>query len=130
MKATYKIGATLAGAVLLITLVVAVSLWAFRQTESAAEARQHTYALIIRADALLFELTEAETSQRGYSLTGDEVFLAPYLAVRDGIGGHLNELRPLTANGDARKHLDALVPLVRPRWRNWRASSTCVATTA
>ncbi len=112
MKATYKIGATLAGAVLLITLVVAVSLWAFRQTESAAEARQHTYALIIRADALLFELTEAETSQRGYSLTGDEAFLAPYLAVRDGIGGHLNELRPLTSNGDARKHLDALVPLV------------------
>ena len=112
LKTTHKIVASLTAAVLLIAVVVAASLWAFRQTESAAVARGHTYALIISADALLGELTDAETGQRGYSLTGDEAFLEPYLTARGAIGAHLEALRPLTTNDAARKHLDALAPLV------------------
>ena len=112
MKSTHKIVASLAGAVLLIAVVVAVSLWAFSQTEAAAEARRHTYALIIGGDTLLSDVIDAETGQRGFALTGDEAFLAPYLAVRDGIGGRLEALRPLTPNAAATKHLDALAPLV------------------
>ena len=92
--------------------MVVLSFWSFRQIETAAEARKHTYTLIIRADALLSELKDAETGQRGYSLTGDEAFLEPYLAVRDSISGHLEELRQLTLISAARKHLDALAPLV------------------
>ena len=42
------------------------------------------------------ELRDAETSQRGYSLTGDETFLEPYLAVRDSIVFHLEQLRSLS----------------------------------
>ena len=112
MKATHKIVASLAAAALLVALGVAVSFWAFRQIEEAAEARKHTYALIIRADDLLSELRDAETGQRGYSLTGDEVFLEPYLAVRDGLGGHLEELRQHTLISAAQKHLDTLAPLI------------------
>ena len=112
LKATHKIIASLAAAALLVTLGVAVSFWAFRQIEVAAEARKHSYDLIIRAGDLLSELNAAETSQRGYSLTGDETFLEPYLAVRDSISGHLAALRQLTLISAARKNLDALAPLV------------------
>jgi PAS domain S-box-containing protein len=111
LKATYKVFASLVGAGLLIALVAA-SFWAFNQIGKAGEARKYTYSLIIRANALLSELTDAETGQRGYSLTGDEAFLEPYLAVRDSISGNLEALHELTLDSAARKHLDALAPLM------------------
>ena len=111
MKNTYKIVASLAGVALLIAMVV-VPLWAFSQIKEAAEARKHTYLIITRAENLLSELRDAETGQRGYSLTGDEAFLEPYLAVRNSISGHLEELRQLTLSSAAHKHLDAMAPLI------------------
>jgi len=111
LKASHKITAAIIAAMLLIMLM-ALSFWAFRQIELAAEARRHSYALIIRADALLSELKDAETSQRGYLLTGDETFLEPYLTVHDSISRHLQELHQLTLIDAARKHLDILAPLV------------------
>ena len=115
MKNTHKIVASLAGVVLLIAAaaaVVVVSFWTFSQIKEAAEAREHTYTVIIRAETLLSELKDAETGQRGYSLTGDKAFLEPYLAVRDSISGHLEELRQLTLISAGHKHLDAMAPLI------------------
>jgi CHASE3 domain sensor protein len=111
MKNTYKIVASLAGVALLIAMVV-IPLWAFSQIKEAAEARKHTYLIINRAENLLSELRDAETGQRGYSLTGDKAFLEPYLAVRNSISGHLEELRQLTLSSAAHKHLDAMAPLI------------------
>jgi len=100
----------LAVAALLVALVAALSFWAFSQIETSSAARKQTFGLIIRADALLSDLADAETGQRSYSLTGNEAFLEPYLAVRDRIGGQLNEFRPLVSSSAALKHLDALAP--------------------
>ena len=111
MVASHKIVAPLIGAALLVALVAALSFWAFDQIETSSAARQQTFRLIVRADALLSDLADAETGQRGYSLTGNEAFLEPYLAVRDRIGGQLNELRPLASGSTARNHLDAMVTL-------------------
>ncbi|NTW37824.1 MAG: hypothetical protein HGB17_17310, partial [Syntrophobacteraceae bacterium] len=74
-----------------------------------------TYGAIISADDFLSELRDAETGQRGYSLTGDELFLEPYLAVRDKISDHLREIRRLKLDAGAQKHLDALEPLVEAK---------------
>ena len=112
LKATHKIIVSLTAATLLVALGVAVMVSAFRQVEEAAGKRKHSYALIIRAGDLLSQLKDAETSQRGYLLTGDEAFLEPYLAVRDSISGHLGVLRQLTLISAAGKHLDAMRPLV------------------
>ena len=115
MKATNKIIAPLTGAVLLVILVVIASFWAFHQTTVAAEARKHSYDIIIHENALLSELKDAETGERGYLLTGDESFLQPYLAVRNSIGAHLDELRKLASGSDADRHLDALAPQVEAK---------------
>ncbi|MDO9103565.1 MAG: PAS domain S-box protein [Methylovulum sp.] len=96
-------------------LVVAISLWAFRQIETAAVERKQAYLVINRANDLLSELKDAETGQRGYALTGDETFLAPYLAVRDNVGAHLGGLRQLTSISASRKHLDTMAPLLDAR---------------
>jgi len=111
MKMTHKTFASLAGVVLVI-LVTVLSLSAFSKMNDAARARRHTFIVINRAEMLLSELKDAETGQRGYSLTGNEAFLAPYLAVHDGIRGHLAELIQLTSIGSARRHLDAMEPLI------------------
>ena len=101
-----------AAAAILVALVVSVSLWGFRQLGTAAEAREHSHQLILRAETVLSDLTAAEAGQRGYALTGDEAYLEPYLAVRDSVTGHLEALRSSALFGSAQQSLDAMAPLV------------------
>ena len=112
MKNTHKIAASFAGAAILVFMLVAGSFWSFSQIDEAAEARKHSYIIIHRANDLLSALKDAETGQRGYLLTGDKAFLKPYLAVRDGIIGNLEELRRLTLTNSARHKLDVLTPFM------------------
>jgi PAS domain S-box-containing protein len=115
VTANFKTIASLAGSALLVGLVVALSFWAFSQIEATTAARKHVYALISGANALMSDIKDAETGQRGFSLTGEEVFLEPYLAVRRTVSDDLDALRNLTLVPAARLHLDALVPLVRDK---------------
>ncbi len=112
MKTDRKILLALLGAGLMVVIVAVLSFWAFGQIETSSVARKQSYTLISAANALLSELKDAETGQRGFSLTGDEAFLAPYLAVRENIEGHLAHLREFTHVPAAREHLDALGPLL------------------
>lgn len=92
--------------------MVVASLWAFRRLEDAGVAREHTHDILQRAGDLLAELRDAETSTRGYVITGDERFLETYLAVRGSVGPTLDDLRRLAAGSAGVKYLDALAPLV------------------
>ncbi len=112
MKAAHKIIIPLAVTALLVAYTVAASFQVFGEIGKAAAARKHTYDVIHLADAFLSALRDAETSQRGYALTGDETFLEPYLAVRDNIRGNLEELSQSTSIRAAHEHLDALAPLM------------------
>ena len=111
MNMTHKTFASLSGVVLVI-LVTVLSFTALSKMNDAARARKHNFSVINRAEVLFSELKDAESSQRGYSLTGDEDFLEPYNAVRDGIRSNLAELIQLTSIGTARRHLDAMEPLI------------------
>jgi len=93
LKPTFKIMSWLAGATLLVALAVSVSLWTFRQIEGAAGVRKHTSSVINSAVGFMSALKDAETGQRGYILSGDEAYLDPYLAQRDGIETRLEELK-------------------------------------
>ncbi|MFZ1615577.1 MAG: PAS domain S-box protein, partial [Holophaga sp.] len=112
LRTTYRTVASLFGAILLAFSVVAASFWAFRHIQDAASARKHTYQVLNAANDLMSALVNAETGQRGFLLTGNEAFLEPYLAVRDGFGDQQKRLRQLTVLPAAQKHLDALAPLI------------------
>lgn len=112
MKTNHKIIAPFVVVSLMIALGIAITFQAFRQIETTAEERKNSFVLLNHGDDFLSALKDAETGQRGFLLTGDEDFLEPYVAVRDQIDGSLEELRQLTSNKDAQKHLDALTPLV------------------
>ena len=106
---------TRTGVVLLIAIVVitiALSFKTFSRIEETAAARRHTFMVLNSADNLLGAMIDAETGHRGYLLTNDKLFLKPYLAVRDSIGGQLKELRLRTHIATAQKHLDLLAPLI------------------
>jgi len=114
-SSTATIVVSLTGAAVLAALVVVLSFWAFRQIEDSVAARLHTYTLISNANSLLSDITDAETGQRGYSLTGNETLLKPYLAVHDTIEPNLQELRRVSRQKGAQERLDALAPLVKAK---------------
>ncbi len=115
LKKKSQIFAALSGAIVLVVLGVLATFWAFQQIEETGAARQQISAVTTRADDLLSALIDAETGQRGFSLTGDETFLEPYLTVRDHVSGQLVELRALTGIREARLHLDAVAPLLEAK---------------
>ena len=88
------------------------SFWAFSQIQEAAAERRHTFEVMLHGEALLSALSDAETGERGYALTGDETFLEPYLAVVGKVQEQLQSLRQLAISGDAQRALTALTPLV------------------
>jgi PAS domain S-box-containing protein len=112
LKTSYRIGAWIFSAALLATLGASLSLWSFRQIEESSVARKQSYAAITSADDFMASVRDAETGQRGFALTGDALFLAPYQAVVNGIHDHLLRLRQLHLTDQSMLHLERLSPLV------------------
>ena len=112
MQFNSRLVISLAAAVLLAALGGGFAFLSFSRTTLAAESRQHVHLTIKSADNLQNELTDAETGQRGFALTGDEAFLEPYLSVRDGISDHLTALRQMLKVNASLNHMDALAPLI------------------
>lgn len=68
-------------------------------SENAADRVRHAVrAQGHAADAVLSDLTEAETGQRGFMLTGEPGYLAPYTAARASIDANMARLAGLLAS--------------------------------
>src|SRR5690242_13498874 len=76
----------------------------------------HTHLVLEKLDALQIHLTDAETGERGYILTGLESYLPPYQDAYALVEQSLHSLRELTADNPVQQHsLDGLEPLVGAR---------------
>jgi methyl-accepting chemotaxis protein len=98
----------------LALLVIGVS--GYRSTEHLVDNERwvtHTHEVRTRLAELLSLLTDAETGQRGFVITGDESFLEPYQVALPGIATAVSLLGTLTADNDAQqRRLAALQPLI------------------
>ncbi len=112
LKTNYKSVAWLGCVVLLMASGVAFTFWSYEKIESASNQRRDSQTTITAADDLLNALVDAETAQRGFALTGDEAYLAPYTAVRDIIPVHLKVLRALTTDPQTLQHVETVTPLL------------------
>jgi len=65
----------------------------------------HSHQVRIVLADLLSELKDAETGQRGYLLTGDDVYLEPYRGALGSIQTTLAELRKLTVDNQDQQNL-------------------------
>ncbi len=76
----------------------------------------HTYMVIDKADYFMKTMVDAETGQRGYLITGQENFLAPYNSAIPLIDNQIAELRQLTSDNHVEQaSMDKLEPLVKKR---------------
>jgi len=120
-KMKWKMGnrLVLAGFGIATAILVFVGWQSYRNTARFAEAAQwqnHTYEVLNSLDNAVGRLSDAETGQRGYLLTGDEAYLSPYQAAIKNIDQTIWSLKSLTSdNPNQQKRIQILEPLVEKK---------------
>jgi CheY-like chemotaxis protein/CHASE3 domain sensor protein len=103
---------TLFGFVLAVTAVAAIALLSYqslRATEASSKSLTQSIEVLAQINSLLSTLKDAETGQRGYLLTGNDVYLEPYTAAKAALADEFTALRGLLANRpQQQKRLEAL----------------------
>ncbi len=105
----HTVKASFLAAVLLIGLLGFLS-WHSAQTEAKqADWVAHTHEVMTTLEATLRHLVDVETGERGFALTGHELFLAPYESGMQAVSEDLSQLRRLVAdNQDQQRRLHVL----------------------
>lgn len=93
--------AVLAIAVVAVSIVVAA--WINAEARRTATEVSHSIAIRERAERFLGHLRDAETGQRGFLLTADEAYLAPYTIGRSRAYPELEALEELVASDTAQR---------------------------
>jgi len=88
--------AALIAAAALILFVGFAALREQQRTLEAADWSRHALQVVRQVDAVLQRVTDAETGQRGYILTGDRAYLEPYQRALKSLPRSLKRLRKLT----------------------------------
>jgi PAS domain S-box-containing protein len=103
-----KIAAGFATAVLVLA-VGAISYWTTDRAQKSAAMVDHTGRVLLELQRLLGGLADAETSTRGYTLTGDTANLDALNTARIRVPATLRHLRQLTADNPLQQtRLDTL----------------------
>src|SRR5271165_485759 len=99
-----------------LMILLGIGMLSYRSTVRSQEDREgvmHTHLVLEKLQAVLIDVTQTESGQRGYILTGDEKYLKPYQAGRDQVHPNIEEARKLTADNprqqDAIRGLKQLV---------------------
>jgi signal transduction histidine kinase len=106
-----------AGFALAVVLAGVLGLVSWRNAQKAAKDADwvtHTHEVITALEATTRHLADVESGARGFALSGEDSFLAPYETGRRALGDDLEALRSLTAdNADQQLRLQMLGPQVR-----------------
>jgi methyl-accepting chemotaxis protein len=79
---------------------------------------KHSHLVRMELATLESAIIEAETGQRGFIITGDDQYLAPYQAGLQSVTRTLADLRKLTLdNPNQQRRLDAIQPVIDTRLR-------------
>jgi signal transduction histidine kinase len=111
-----KLVGGLATALAILLLVAVLSYSSLVRNSEDRRSVMHTHLVLEKLDALQIHLTDAETGERGYILTGLESYLPPYQVAYALVAQNLHSLRELTADNPVQQDsLDRLEPLARAR---------------
>ncbi|MBM4136045.1 MAG: PAS domain S-box protein, partial [Nitrospira sp.] len=102
------------GLLLIILVIIGVASYKnlFQLIENNRLATKNR-VILKKLEVVLTKITDAETGQRGYIITGDEHYLEPYHAALITINQEMKELRKLTIdNPDYQSRLDNLEPFI------------------
>jgi signal transduction histidine kinase len=100
------------GVAALVLLVGLASLGGVLSLLSISGWVAHTRVVLDQVNAYLLTLTDAESAQRGFLITGDDRYLAPGLDARSTLDRIVGDLRALTADNPAQSpRLDSLASI-------------------
>ncbi len=117
--------AALVGAGLLVLGAGFVTLHEQRRSLESADRARHTVRVLQQISVVLQRVTEAETGQRGYLMTGDPSYLEPYDRALVALPQALTRLRKLTASNPVQQaRLDGLEPIVAAKLEELRLVMT------
>jgi PAS domain S-box-containing protein len=90
--------------------------WSLTRQDASAAWVDHTTEVIDHAQQVRSLLTDAETGQRGFLITGKETYLAPYHAALAQLPAELLRLKRLTAdNQRQQQRLDSVALLTKQK---------------
>jgi PAS domain S-box-containing protein len=100
--------------VVILGVVGGMAYWSTSQFAEAARERRNNHDMQIRLAGLLADLRDAETGQRGYLLTGQEQYLAPFVSGSASVGRKLRSLKEVPLQDSVvQQHLSKLDPLIQ-----------------
>jgi signal transduction histidine kinase len=110
---------TKATAACALMILLSIGVLSFRNTLREEQDRDwvtHTRIVIEKLQAVLLDVTQAETSQRGYILTGEDQYLEPYRAGIDQAHRDMEEVRTLTFDNPGQQEaINGLKPVVEAK---------------
>ncbi|WP_315823074.1 CHASE3 domain-containing protein [Paraflavitalea speifideaquila] len=100
MKSTFKRNLIIGFGISLLLLVISsvASFLSIRNLTKSAREVEHTNQVKQLVEKIMSTLKDTETGQRGYLLTGDDRFLAPYTGSIDSAKAFVDDLKTLTAD--------------------------------
>lgn len=103
-------------ALIIVICIGALSFWSESRNEDDRQWVTHTLLVVEKLQAVRIDITQAETGQRGYILTGKDRYLELYEAGVNQVRQDMKELPDLTAdNAREREAIKRLDPLVAYR---------------
>lgn len=112
-----RVVAGYAVALVLMSVVGGVSFVNTQTLASNSDWVAHTHEVLAETDAILSDLKDAETGQRGYLITRVDSYMAPYTAAEGSIAEHIERARELTSDNAAQQErLSKLEPLIAAKF--------------
>ena len=115
----WSIGAKISsGFALGLAILVVLGVLSYRDTTgliASVESVKRTYQILGKLESVINEMTDAETGERGFIITGQDTYLEPYNTAVTEVGATLKDLHQLIVVPSQQKRLDALEPLVAAR---------------
>jgi len=102
----------LGAAILLLAIEALLFLGTWTRFAERESLSVRAREVLAKIESLFSELKDAETGQRGYLLTGQDSYLAPYDAAILAIPGQLEDLRKLALDPGQQARIGTLRPLI------------------
>lgn len=104
-------------ALFILVVLASVTYRHYQELENISTAIQKRYEISIELEKLISYIKDAETGDRGFTLTNDSTFLEPYLNARTRVNQSFNKLKIATQNNKKQQeHLSNIFNLVDRRF--------------
>ncbi len=115
-KISTQIAAGFALGLAVFSIIGIVSYRGTAQLVSTARQEKHTYQVLGELEEILSLIKDVETGQRGYLLTSDTRYLAPYNQARTAIQARIKEFRQIVQdNPSQQNYVQTLEPIVNQK---------------